>query len=71
MTRYLLLFLLAVPAAAQAPSLDQLAHAYATAPWALVAAQTGEQFVCIDVENSKRVDWIVSMIAERAKAQCM
>ena len=70
MTRYLLLLALALPATAQSPTLEQLIDAYIGAPWIMVPAQNGEQYVCIGAQASRQVDHIVSMIAEQAKAKC-
>lgn len=69
--RYLLLCLLAVPAAAQSPSVDELVQAYIGAPWIMVPADSGDRYVCIAEADSKRVDWIVSRMYEQAKGvQC-
>lgn len=69
--RYLILGLLAAPAIAQAPTVESLVAAYAGAPWFAIADDKGEQYVCIAEADSKRVDWIVSRIAERAQDKCI
>ena len=73
MKRYLLLCLLACPATANDPTVDQLVQAYAGAPWVLVVTEdeARQKFYCIDELGSRRVDWIVTKIAEAAKgAKC-
>lgn len=69
--RFALLLLLALPVNATDPTVDQLVQAYAGAPWVLVPTEDGQKFYCIDELNSRRVDWIVTKIAEHAKgASC-
>lgn len=65
--RFALLLLLAIPVNATDPTVDQLVQAYAGAPWVLVPTEDGAKFYCIDEMNSRRVDWIVTKIAEHAK----
>lgn len=64
--RFALLLLLAIPVNATDPTVDQLVQAYAGAPWVLVPTEAGK-FYCIDELGSRRVDWIVTKIAEHAK----
>lgn len=71
--RFALLLLLAIPVNATDPTVDQLVQAYAGAPWVLVETvdEPKQKFYCIDELNSRRVDWIVTKIAEHAKgASC-
>lgn len=65
------LLLLALPATAQAPSVDELARAYQLAPWFAVEEQgSAERFVCIAHAHSQAVDRVVRLLVQRAKATC-
>lgn len=73
--RALLLFAIVVvailPAVAQAPSVDHMVAAYSGAPWFKISDDKGAGYVCIAQADSDHVDRVVSMLAERAKAQCL
>lgn len=64
--RLALLMLLALPATAQAPSLEQLVGAYVAMPWRTDAAET---LACVSTQESKIIDYIVGQLAAKAKAK--
>lgn len=66
MRAVLLLLCLSFPAAAQAPSLDELMKFYVSAGW-LKANHNGQEYVCISRQGSDFVDAVVTKLYERAK----